>query len=286
MMNLFSEGIAERAVGQYPLSIATSLALEGLAGIYEDRPESPPPILKYDQVWVNLRTLFRNFIGSLEKSLQEMMDPVEAAETVSEEMERLTDIVRDLNPNCGVHFFVSNFDGMERAYPRAVIRMDKTAKQKAYTIMQTHAIEALLHKHKGDANLSVFSRKLEFNKTPSPSVAILTHFAYDLLSAKLFKRMDLIESHTGVIKPRALWYTKFHDGKELVMIPFREDMLQIFGDKETFHPLDIKVRKELIEVAKHYNWSQVTTTDRIRYSIDAMKNHYAVDILKEIITSQ
>lgn len=285
-MNLFSEGIAQRAVGQYPLSIATSLALEGLAGIYEDRPESPPPILKYDALWVNLRTLFRNFTGSLEKSLVDMMDPIEAAETVSQEMEHLSEIVRDLNPQCGVHFYISNYDNMEGKYPRATIRKDNTAKQKAYTIMQTHAMEALLHHHKGDENLSVFKRKLEFNKSNLPVTAILTHFAYDLLSAKIFKRMDLIESHTGIIKPKALWYTKFYHGKELVMIPFREDMLQVFGDSETFHPMDHRLRKELIELAKQYNWSQVTTTDRIRYSIDSMKNHWAADILKEIITSQ
>jgi hypothetical protein len=286
MMNLFSEGIAERAVGQYPLSIATSLALEGLAGIYEDRPESPAPILKYDALWVNLRTLFRNFIGALEKSLAEMMDPVEAAETVSQEMEHLTEIVRDLNPRCTVHFYVSNYEGMETTYRRATIRRDNTQKQKAFTILQTHAMEALLHKHKGDDNLSVFKRKLEFYKADLPVVCILTHFAYDLLSAKIFKRMDLIESHTGIIKPKALWYTKFYQGRELVMIPFREDMLQVFGDNETFHPMDNKLRKELVEIAKQYNWSQVTTTDRIRYSIDAMKNHWASDILKEIITGQ
>jgi hypothetical protein len=283
---MFSEGIAERAVGQYPLSIATSLALEGLAGIYEDRHEESPPILKYDELWVNLRTLFRNFIGSLEKSLQEAMDGVEAAEAISEEMERLTDIARDLNPRTHVHFYVSNYDGMEQRYPRAMIRRDTTPRQKLYTLMQKDAIGALLQKHKGDENLSVFQRKLEYAKSPTPTVAILTHYAYDLLSAKIFKRMDLIESHTGIIKPKALWYTKFYQGRELVMIPFREDMLQIFGDNETFHPLDIRLRRELIEIAKQYNWSQVTTTDRIRLSLDLMKNHFGADVVKEILTSQ
>lgn len=283
---MFSEGIAARAVGQYPLSIATSLALEGLAGIHEDHPEDKAPLLKYTAVWVNLRTLYRNFIGSLDKVLGEMMDPVEAAEAISEEMERITEIVRDINQHCTVHFYVSNFDSMERTYPKATIRMDNTVKQKAYTTMQTQGIRELLAHHKGAPNLSVFKRKLEYNKSELPTVALLTHFAYDLLSAKIFKRMDLIESHTGVIKPRALWYTKFYQGKELVMIPFREDMLQIFGDNETFHPWAIGARKQIIDIAKEYSWSQVTTTDRMRMTLGFMKDFYLRDRILEILTSQ
>ncbi len=285
-MGVYSEGIAARAVGQYPLSIATSLALEGLGGIYEDRPESPPPILHYEQIWVNVRTLFRNFMGALEKSMAEMMDSVEAAEAISEEMERIEDIVKDMNPRCHVRFYVSDYKGLENRYPKASIRMDTTPRQKVFRVVQNDCLHALIGKHKEDVNFFVFQRKLERQPDSEVVAVILTHFAYDLLSAKLFKRLDLIESHTGVIKPRALWYTKFYQGKDLVMIPFREDMLQIFGDNETFHPMRSQLRKEIVDLATKYNWTQLTTTDRIRLTLELMKNHYAVDVLREIITSQ
>jgi hypothetical protein len=271
-MSLFSEGIAQRAVGHYPLSVATSLALEGLAGIYEDRPESPPPILKYDQMWVNMKTLFRNFMGSLEKSLVDMMDAVEAAEAISEEMERVQDIVKDLNPHCQVMFYVSNYVGMERKYPKAVIRLDTTPRQKIFTATQSDCISALLDKHKDDENIRVFQRMLEYPTVPLPSVVVLTHYAYDLLSANVFKRLDLIESYTGIVKPKALWYTKFYQGRDLVMIPFREDMIQIFGDNETFSPWASGARREIIEIAKA--------------SLSFMKDFYLRARILEIITSQ
>lgn len=285
-MSLYGEGIAQRAVGQYPLSIATSLALEGLAGIYEDRPENPPPILKYEQLWVNLRTLFRNFMGSLEKSLAEMMDAGEAAETLSEEMKYVEDIVRELNPHCKVMFYVSNYSGMEAKYPKATLRMDTTSRQKVFSSVATACLKELIDKHREDENFFVFQRKLEKVDEGMHVGVILTHYAYDLLSAKLFKRLDLIESHTGIIKGKALWYTKYYQGKDLVMIPFREDMIQIFGDNESFHPMDVRLRREIIEIATTYNWTQLTTTERIRFTLTMMKNHYAWDTIKDLITSQ
>jgi hypothetical protein len=284
---MFSEGIAQRTIGQYPLSIATSLALEGLAGIHEDHPESPAPILKYEQLWVNMRTLFRNFMGSLEKSLAEMMDAGEAAITISEEMKYVEDIVRELNPNCKVMFYMSNYSGMESKYPKAVIRMDTTSRQKVFRSVANACLKELIDKHKGEENFFVYQRKLEKADEGMHRAAILTHYAYDLLSAHLFKRLDLIESHTGIVKGKALWYTKYYQGKDLVMIPFREDMMQIFGDNETFHPMDIRLRRGIIETANKYNWTQLTTTDRIRLTLEmGMKNHYAWDVIKELITNQ
>jgi hypothetical protein len=283
---MFSEAISERVIGQYPLSVATSLALEGANGVYPEREESPPPILKYDQLWVNLRTLFRNFIGSLDKTTASMIDGFEAAEVLSEEMDMVQTVIQESNPNCKVHFYLSNYVRMEQKYPRAVIRHDSTPKQKTYTLTMVDCMTKLLADHKGQPNLSVFDRKLTYGQSPLPRVLLITHVAYDLLSANAFKDLALLESHTGVIKTKALWYTKYAQGKELVMIPFREDLLQVFGDSETFQPMDIRLRKEILEVANKYNWSQVTTTDRIRMTLEFLENPYYREVMKTIITSQ
>jgi hypothetical protein len=283
---MFDDGIAERVVGQYPLSVATSLALEGANGVYPEREETPPPILKYDELWVNLRTLFRNFIGSLDKTTASLIGGYESAEVIAEEMEMIPTVLQESNPNCKVHFYVSNYERMEQKYPRAVIRRDTTPKQRVFTATQDDCIRKLLEHHKGQPNLSVFDRKLKHPSSVHSKVLMITHYAYDLLSAKEFKELALLESHTGAIKPKALWYTKYNQGKELVMIPFREDLLQVFGDAETFSPMDIRLRKEILEVANKYNWSQITTLDRIRLTIESMPNKFYVDILKEILTSQ
>lgn len=283
---MFNEGIAERAVGQYPLSIPTSLALESANGIHPEIPVDTPPILKFDELWINLRTLHRNFIGSLDKMTADLIDGFESAEVVSEEMERIQAIMQETAPNCKVHFYVSNYAKMEQTYPKATIRRDNTVKQKHFTVTMNECIRKLLEIHHGQPNVSVFERKLKYPGEGFPRVVMITHIPYDLLSAKAFKELVLLESHTGSFKRRALWYTKFYNGKELVQIPFREDMLQIFGDNETFHPMDIRLRKEILEIANQYNWSQVTTTDRIRLSLDFMKDHWSADQIKMILKSE
>lgn len=67
-------------------------------------------------------------------------------------------------------------------------------------------------------------------------------------------------------------------------MPFREDLLQIFGDNEHFRPGDPKVRKELLEIAKKYNWTAVTTFDKLMYGIEKMQNPYAVAVMREIMS--
>ena len=61
---MITDLMSSRTIGQFPLSIATSLAMEAAFGIYPDRPETKEPILKYDTLWVNVRTIFRNIMPS------------------------------------------------------------------------------------------------------------------------------------------------------------------------------------------------------------------------------
>lgn len=64
MSNLLD--IDARTKGQFPISIATSLALEGLFGILEDNKDPNPPWPDYTDLIINVRTLFRNLLGSIE----------------------------------------------------------------------------------------------------------------------------------------------------------------------------------------------------------------------------
>jgi hypothetical protein len=140
-------------------------------------------------------------------------------------------------------------------------------------------MEALLHLT-GDM-IQLFKLKIE--PKHYPSAMMLTHYAYDLVNYRDFNKLVLLESHTGAIKERAQWYSKYYNGRELAMIPFREDFLQVFGDNEHFRPMDIRLRKDLIEIAIQYKWSSISTTDKILYGINQMKNPYYKEILKDIL---
>jgi hypothetical protein len=273
-------------MGQFPLSIPTSLALEGAIGIYPEKETHINVLPDYDEMWINLRTLFRNLMGSMKSEEAAAVTPTPVAEALMSEIEHLESIVKERSAN-RIHlvFYVSNYKGLEQKYPRAYIRKDSTPKQLIRTEIQKKAIQHLLDllKEQGGHDVRVFEQKL---KTAKPTKAlIITHYAYDLFVHPQFAQLELLESHTGAIKPKSQWYTKFVDGKTLPMIPFREDLIQIFGDAETFSPWPIKHRRQLIELAEKHHWTQLTTKSLIDYNLSLLHktDPYLADVVKSML---
>lgn len=276
--------LAERETGQYPLSVATSLALEGAFGIYPERPESPAPMNQYSELWINLRTLYRNLIGAVHRDSVGKLIATQVAETLLDEMSVIRSIVQEGTRNrCRVQFYLSEYSGLQAAYPKAIIRGDNTEKQKEYTAAQHLTLEHVL-KSLDPKELEFFSLKVK-NKNPSTGrTLMLTHYAIDLLAERDFHAgLDLLESHTGLVKPKALWYTKYYNGKQLQPLPFREDFLQILGDAETFSPMSISVKKELLGLAEKYHFTPTTTTAKIRHYVGQIPNQESRTRLQEVI---
>lgn len=285
-MSASARMLAERAVGQYPLSVATSLALESACGIHPEIKVSSPPIRDYQFLWINLRTLYRNLMGALDHEAQGLVTDLTIAEALQSEMDVIEKIIEDVSSYTKIVFYVSNYKGLEQKYPHAVIRRDTTDRQKHYTALQTSVIKILLDMDRRGTNgdghrIAVFDLKLK--PKHHGKTLLLSHFPYDLCSAKDFGELVLLESHTGAIKESAQWYTKFLNGKDLPMIPFREDMLQIFGDNETFRPGDIHLRKDLIEIATRYRWTAVSTRDKILYGIEQLKNPFFKSVVRSML---
>lgn len=84
-------------------------------------------------------------------------------------------------------------------------REDSTTNQKVYSTLRDETIR-LLYK-KVNNYFKVFLDTIEPEKRSK--ALIITHMAYDLLSYKDFAVLDLLESHTGALKPRNLWSTKY-----------------------------------------------------------------------------
>ena len=284
-MNPYSEGFALRAVGEkFSLSIATGLAIEAACGLHPDFPVKVPPVQSFDQVWVNTRTLFRNFMGALDPETAKRAMPVFIAQALLEEMDIIEDAITHYsNRRARVVFYYSNYKGMEKKYPRSKVRGDTTDKQKSYRATMNDTTENLLQM--APERIRGYDLKIGDKTTHNVNAMILTHYAYDLISYREFKHLVLLESHTGKIKERAQWYTKYLNGKDLAMMPFREDLLQILGDKETFAPQDIALRKSLIDLAVQKRWSATTTTDKIRANLKDMPNQYAAEMVRAILVS-
>lgn len=275
---------ANRAVGAFPISIATSIALEHVFGVQSEANPEPKPkaIQNYREFWINIKTLFRNLHGSLEKQSAPQVLADEMADALWQDMETLASMVNQYsNGVTKVVFYLSNYKGIKQKFKMAIVKGDHTEKQLAYAMLMENTIKKLLKDHGRTQEQEIRLFDVYLQPTVSVSTLILTHIAYDLVSYRNFGKLSLIESHTGTIKTREMWYTKYHSGKDLPMLPFMEGLLPVFGDNEFFSPLNRKSRAEVLELATKYSWDPSTTREKILYSVDKLQNPY----LKEAIHS-
>lgn len=287
---MIHEILANRTVSAFPISVGTSLALES---IFEASGPSIDPeriipqkvnITDYAEFWLNISTLYRNILGSLTREDSLRVSPGELAEVLDAEIEIIQFLTSQQSSNFTKPiFYVSNYQGLKETYPHAIIRTDNTENQKRYRSIHNEAIQKFLKKNDGSEHIRVFKRDVVADNRPV--ALMMTHMAYDLLGSKTFSKLDLIESHTGVLKSKALWYTKYLDGKNLPPLPFSVGLLQILGDKETFGIRDIKLKKAIIELAKEEKWTPITSRDKIIFDLDKLKNPYFTTIAKELMRS-
>jgi hypothetical protein len=270
---------SEREVGYFPLSIATSLAFEGALGQHPTYESTGKFLHEYPQLWVNVKTAFRNYYNAIGKDNVPGIELSEIIQFFYLELEQVRQTAMEqTNGKMVTTFYVCDYLGLDRRFKHAIIRKDTTENQVLYTKTMTAVISQIL---KMDEKL-VKVYKLKIDSDASGKALMLTHVPYDL-TTKAFTQLALLESHTGAIKERNQWYTKYYNGKDLPMIPFREDFLPVFGDSETFKPLPMVYRKTLIELGVKYNWSFATTKDKILFGINSLKDRFLADTLKQYL---
>jgi hypothetical protein len=276
-------GVTRREIGQYPVSIPTSLLLESLTNIHEELKWPEAPILNYGCILINLKTVFRNMHGSLTTDDKLLVSPDDLSAAIITEMGYISGLLKQYNPDLSVEFYISDYYGLESIYKHAKLRGDTTERQMFYTTLMTATLGMVLKSKALAFPVKIYKNKIT-DVFPQKTL-IMTHYAYDLLSSKKFGSLTLAESHTGKLKGKNDFYTKFENGKELVRIPFCEGFLQIFGDSETFRPLNIKARKVILELADQQHWTQLTTRDKILYDVDKLSDKFLADSIKQMFRS-
>lgn len=259
-----------RTLGQYPLSIATSLAFEGLSDTLEEGKKYPtPPLHHYQEVWVNVRTLIRNIIGSSDRETANSVNVDDLSMALVSEIEIIEAMVKELSQgNVSVHFYYCTYKSIEKLYPKALFRVANTPKQVSYAALENSTISQLmldkLYAIKGyDTTISP--------DKPNRSI-LLSHYPFDLLCYDKFRILDLIESHTGTIKKKHQWNTKLLNGKSLDRIPFDKMTIQLFGDSGgMIKPYPPDYRQKILEIAEKYQWNSLTTKDRIKMTVRLSK---------------
>lgn len=254
-----------RETGKYPISIATSLAMEGLFGIHENIPPQPtPPVTNCDAVAVNARTIIRNILGSHDKHSSQFITVDYVVNLLLDEVLTIKSILEiETQGRVQAFMYIPSYKFLKMRYPRAILKEPTTDKQIQAAKFEDDCIELLL-KRQGDIHVSFSVVDLDITFNNEPRVFLITHLPVDLLHCKNIKSIALLESHTGIVKYSNQWYTKLKNGKDLYRIPFDVMSIQFFGDSGgMFTPYETKMRKVLLEIADKNQWTQVTTKSKI-----------------------
>lgn len=261
-----SDSLANREKGQFPISIATSLAMESLAGIHPNILNVVNlPIKDVSTILINIRTIIRNIHGALPTEASKALKAKELIDTLLAEMTIIEATVNKLSEGMvNVVFYASTYGSLARKYPQAILRSITTDLQIQYTHLERDTIIKLL-----ENPLTFDIRRYDTEITDRfTDVLIITHLCIDLLSKSQFNRLRLLETHTGIIKNHLQWNTKLTKGKDLIRIPFNRFTLQVFGDNgHLFSQMDHRTRAAVLNMAEADQWTTASTKDRIVASI-------------------
>lgn len=276
-MDRLDINIDNRDVGSFNLSIATALAFDSLLGLNLPTPsEDNIPIKSADSLWVNIRTLFRNFIGALGDLAKDFVTEEQAANALYVEMKTIVAAVEDATASSvNVVFYCCSYKSLSRLFPHALHRELNTNNQKWSYQLEEHTV--IEFKKLLDGDLDFREYDVDINAIVGVDIDVsvsfehiylLSHAPVDLLSRYNFNSIRLIESHTGAIKPHYMWHTKLIGLNSVETIPFNRMTLQIFGDNAYFRPMPVKLRRFLLAASEKNKWTPTTTKDKIIADIE------------------
>lgn len=270
---------SERATGYFPLSIATSLAVEGAVGIHPDNPAGPKMLHDFSGHWVNVKTLFRNYYEAIGKDNIPDVKIVDLIDSFRQEIEHYKEVSEEQGRGkFKTVFYCPDYMGLQARFPHAILRVDSTPNQVLFSKSMVTVIGQIIKNEK--ELFKLYPLKIT---DPSPSnTLMLTHYPFDLTTTA-FDSLSLLESHTGAIKDKSLWHTKLYNGKELPMIPFRECFLSVFGDNQLFRPIGATYRRTLVDLGKQYNWSFATSRDKVNYGLNTLKDKFLAENLRSYL---
>jgi len=276
------ETVTNRDKGSAPMSIATSLAMESLCGFGEFENDKPF-INKTDDLWVNLRTLFRNVYHSLESYTKKTVLVEDLVYAVMDDIIVLKSVLEyHSKGRVEPTFYICEYKGLQREFPNAEIKQPKTDLQ----IYERSMEDAFVKTVKDtdfftDSNINFFDVKI---KGKGGNTLFLTHLPIDLLWRSNFKTPYLLESHTGAIKGKVKWYTKLTGGNKNFRIPFNKMTLQVFGDgNNLFSAMSRKIKVPIMELAEQRRWSSVTSTEKIRADLNLMSDKPLSMFLRDLL---
>lgn len=246
-----SEGpLSNRDMSGFPVSIGTGLALETLFDPIMEVVDDGRSFVKmrdlkrYNLYIINVETLVRNIISSVSTEVVMDVTGKEVLEVLKDEMDFLTYFFED--NGLSIRYYYNTYGYFKDTY-KDTYRIPTTPRQQHIMELTTYCLDRV---RTFNPDVKRFTQFISFGS--STQALVLTHIPADLLSYSKFRVMDLLESHTGVIKSRELFNTKYYPvpREDMSFLPFFEYLLVTFGDKVMFRPAPIKKRQEVLNNLK------------------------------------
>lgn len=264
----------DRTVTSFGLSIGTGLALESIFDPTTDRYDNDRDIPNrvnietYKIHIFNIFTLARNLLNSVnDKDKDSLLNNKHFLETLKDEIYVINSLYED--KKCKPVIFIPNYAkvykhmnaGKDTGITKAYVENEKILSKLKYLTLDDD-----IRVIKGSYKLPSISGK----------VLITTSIPVDLLNKSI--SLDLLESHTGKLKTKKDFYTKFHKlGKtSLENIPFLQEMVYLLGDGSVVLPFSLKLRRMLHALSLEKNWTNRTTSMKVRYDISKVDELAAI----------
>lgn len=241
-------------------AIGTDIALGTLLGFDQEGKRLNEGKWKdYKGLFISIPTLFRNLYGSA-GDRKEKITTGGYASMVVNEMHLIENMVQMYTDSqLKVFFYNPSYIGLDSLLPDAKLKIASSGKQKLQEELKKGALSFVANEFGSSDNYVPVGTSLTI---PFEKSLILTSFVVDIVGAVTLRygsTVDLIESHTGAIKDKTLWYTKLNKAANIERFPLTAGTLTVFGDGKMVAPLSKKIRDELGELAVSRKWHQLTS---------------------------
>ena len=176
-----------------------------------------------------------------------------------------------LGNNIKVVYYGSTLKNLLAAKYAPYLRKHNTVKQKRVAKLLYDSVLLIC---RSDHNVKLVNGVY---KTPVGLQLILTNLIMDAISNV---NNHLLESHTGVIRTKLDWYTKYHPiaNVDMSIFPPLYRMMLFLGTKDLFTPLTLShLRNDLVNTAIERGWSAITTEEQVKlgmYHNQTLYNNY------------
>lgn len=255
-----------------PISIGTANAiqsvLESTDGI--NHGLMPTPLVACSAFYVSLWTLTRNAINSVTKENKELINVSTITDIVLGDIQTILAAFDKIKP---VYFYKLTRKSIRNNYGNAIRVLASSAKSMEQDDIITRVIDLVMV---DETILEDRSMLLEGDmaveiKGTLP-IMVLTSHPIDLIEFGQKNPVYCLQSQTGRIVSKDEFH-RFYKVKAKYKesgyprVPFNRLFLQLIGDGKMFLGVGIKQIDEIVKVAEEKEWTQRTTRDRVKLTM-------------------